>query len=59
MLAFVDGVNFKHGVEVLPNGKKVSICEVIDMATICKGFSIYNEMTTPKSRHDVVTSMET
>ena len=35
---FVDGVNLKNGVEVLPHWKKISVYEVTNMSTIIIGF---------------------
>ena len=40
MLAFVDGVHFKHGVEYLSRGKKNSIDTVMNVLTIIIGFPL-------------------
>ena len=56
MLVFVDGVHIKNGVEVPPN-EIIGIDKVVN-ALIIIGVSIDNEMTTPKSFHDVTTPTE-
>ena len=58
MLAFADGVRLKKGVEVRLQQRQISPMK----SQICLQsleFSINNEMTTPKSCHDVTTLTET